>query len=129
MFGVLLLNNGEYFEALEKINRALEINPEYEPAEFAKAECLIRLSKYDEADEILKKYEEKQNSNDGLKSPDIGYLRVLYNKTLIIKENKRELIDDTVELCDKIVALYKDNEEENKRIIKTKEELTKLKEN
>ena len=57
------------------------------------------------------------------------YLRVLYNEALIIKENKRELIDNTVELCDKIIALHTDNDDDNRRITNIKDELLKLKEN
>lgn len=129
VYGILLLNNEEYFEALEKLNRALEIDSEYEPAMLAKAECLIKMNKIFEADEILKKYEEKENPDDTSKALNIMYLRVLYNEALIIKENKRELIDNTVELCDKIIALHTDNDDDNRRITNIKDELLKLKEN
>ena len=77
----------------------------------------------------MKKYEEKENTDDNSKALNIMDLRVLYNEALIIKENKRELIDNTVELCDKIIALHTDNDDDNRRITNIKDELLKLKEN
>ncbi|MDO5437395.1 MAG: tetratricopeptide repeat protein, partial [bacterium] len=126
MYGVLLLDNDEPFEALEKFNKALEIEKDYEVAKFAKIECLVKIGKTYEADELLKPLEEKEESKD---NADILYLRALVNKSYAEKENKRELIDTTIEICDKIIALHANIPYDISRVEAIKNNLINMKEN
>ena len=125
MYGSLLLNNNECFEAIEKLDEALKINPDYEIAKFAKIECLVKMGKIEEAESILTPFEEKENSN---KDGDILYLRALINEYKITKSNNLELIDETINICDKIISLHKEPDVDSK-VLTIKNNLIKIKEN
>lgn len=125
MYGALLLNNNEYFEALEKLDEALKINPDYEIAKFAKTECLIKMGKIEEAESILGPLEEKEELKD---TNDILYLRALINEYKITKSNNLELIDETIKICDKIISLHNETGIDSK-ILAIKNNLIKIKEN
>ena len=126
MYGVLLLHNKEYYEAVEKLDEAIKIDSNYAPAKYAKIECLINLNKRNEAENLLNELEQTEPEE---KSVDILHLRAILNESYIENENRLELIEPTIEICDKIISLYNLSQSDISQVEAIKNNLLKMKEN
>lgn len=124
LYGVMLIEEKEYYEAIDKFDEILEIDKNHFFANYSKAECYFALNKVENADEILKELE-KNNSDKS----EILYLRVLINKNYIENNNRQDLIEQTTELCDKIISKGGSVLHNNVDINKIKEEIIKTKGN
>ena len=124
MYGILLLTNGDYYEALDKFEEALKLDEDYVLARFAKIECLVKMNKINEANELLNSMD-YENQED---MPEILYLKVLINEKLIENEVRTDLIEYTIGICDKIISSKSDLVHDVDKIKAIKEKLLKAKE-
>ena len=125
MYGILLLTDNDCYSAVEKFDEALAIDENFDVAKYAKIECLLKMGKIQEANDILLNLEQSQTGE----KPEILYLRLVVNFEMIQKEDKKELIKQSEDICDKIFSEYKDTIHSIEKVKTIKEELTKLKEN
>ena len=106
VYGILLLKNDEYYDAIEKFEAAYEIDKNLLIAKFGKIECLIKTNKVKEALSMLGELE-AENAD----SKELLMLKVLaYVKLLEEDKDNEYLIKTTLEVCDKMFSIHGDCE-------------------
>ena len=106
VYAILLLKNNEFYDAMEKFEKAFEIDNSLVIAAFGKIECLIKTNKAKEALGLLEKYEENHGKNkEFLMLKIVAYLKLLEND-----ENNEYLIKTTLEVCDRMFSIHGDSE-------------------
>ena len=102
----MLLKNNEFYDAMEKFEKAFEIDNNLVIAAFGKIECLIKTNKAKEALGLLEKYEACHGANkEFLMLKIVAYLKLLEED-----ENNEYLIKTTLEVCDKMFSVHGDCE-------------------
>lgn len=126
-------NNKQYEEALQILNKALEINPDYLGTLAAKAKCLYRLNRYDESLPILNKLLETRKFDLDLiftrgkillEKNEFENARIDFTRGLSVNPNHYGLLSSLAEVLQKqenyteeilirkrIIDLYIDNNE------------------
>lgn len=93
--GVIFYNMGRFKDAIERFDKALEIDPEYIDAWGNKGASLVSLKKYDEAAECYDKSLEI----------DANFSRAWYNKACL--ESLRSNKEDSIKFLKKAISLEK----------------------
>ncbi len=101
LYGMLLLKDGKFSDAIEKFEQAFCLNENLILAQFGKCECLVKLNKPKEALGILQNYEDTNpEDKDFLVAKLIAYVKL--NELEESEYYKKTSID----ICDKIISIY-----------------------
>ena len=106
VYAILLLKNNDFYDAMEKFEKAYDIDNSLTIAAFGKIECLIKTNKAKEALGLLQKFEaENAENKEFLMLKIVAYLKLLEED-----ENNEYLIKTTLEVCDKMFSVHGDSE-------------------
>lgn len=98
--GDIMLSDGAYWEAIEKFDQALAVQPDHRGALHGKAAALIKLERYDDAEAVLSYLIDYLGATlDDDDPTGIGALSAAYTNRGIIKDRQgrhREAYDDYV---------------------------------
>lgn len=102
--GILLFKREKYQEAINVLDICIQVKPERKYAHFIKALCLKNLKKMDEALKLLLEVKNCVDSNTGLESNELVYLRqTLHNViettqlAIILKKNTEKFSSNNID--------------------------------